>query len=147
MAQAETEAAAIHLGAPHFGMAEAQTRALSFAALVMTILALILVNRARSASVLTALSRRNRALGVILAAVMTVLALVLGGTQIRTLFGFALPPGAALAMPLLAGAVVLVLLELFKAAWSRFVLARSSAVSWQAQTDATRVSDPDRLDR
>ncbi|TQD33294.1 cation-translocating P-type ATPase (plasmid) [Rhodobacter capsulatus] len=139
--------AAIHLGAPHFGMAEAQTRALSFAALVMTILALILVNRARSASVLTALSRRNRALGVILAAVMTVLALVLGGTQIRTLFGFALPPGAALAMPLLAGAVVLALLELFKAAWSRFVLARSSAVSWQAQTDATRVSDPDRLDR
>lgn len=109
--------AAVYLAAPLSGLDAAQTRATTFAALVLAIVALILVNRVRTASVLVALSRRNRALGGIVLAVAAVLALVLLLPQARALFGFALPPTEWLAAPAAAGVAVLVLLEILKPGW------------------------------
>jgi hypothetical protein len=64
--------------------------------------------------VFTALTRRNRALGAVLAVVVAMLALVMGLPAARVLFGFALPPTLWLGVPLLAGFGVLLLLEVLK---------------------------------
>lgn len=116
--------AAVYLAAPLSGLEVAEARATTFAALVIAIVALILVNRVRTASLLAALSRRNRALGVIVLAVSAVLALVLLLPQARALFGFALPPADWLVAPVAAGVTVLVLLESLKTAWSRLAKAK-----------------------
>ena len=109
--------AALYLLAPRYGMDIAQTRTLTFTALVFCIVALILVNRVRTASVLVALSRRNRALGYVLVAVTLMLAVVVFVPQARALFGFALPPGYWLGLPFVAGAATLILLEAIKPIW------------------------------
>lgn len=106
--------AAVFLVTPGYGLAPDQTRALTFAALVLSIIALILVNRVNSASVFAALTRRNRALGAVLALVAAMLALVIGLPAARDLFGFALSPAAWTAAPLATGLGVLLLLEVLK---------------------------------
>lgn len=75
---------------------------------------LILVNRVNSASVLKALTRRNRALGAVLGIVAAMLALVMGLPVTLDLFGFALPPAPWMAVPPAAGLGVLVLREVLK---------------------------------
>ncbi len=106
--------AAVFLVALSEGLNAEQTRAVTFGALVVSIVALILVNRVNSASVFTALTRRNRALGAVLAVVVAMLGLVMGLPAARVLFGFALPPTLWLGVPLLAGFGVLLLLEVLK---------------------------------
>lgn len=106
--------AAVFLAAPNGGLDADQTRAVTFAALVLSIVALILVNRVSSASVFKALTRHNRALGVVLALVAAMLGIVMALPVARALFGFALPPSVWHAAPVAAGLAVLLLLELVK---------------------------------
>ena len=76
--------AAIYVMAFRRGMPETEVRALAFFSLVTAILALIFVNRSFSASVLTAVSRPNRALKFVFLGVTATLALTLivaGGPQ------------------------------------------------------------------
>jgi Ca2+-transporting ATPase len=101
--------------APGFGLDAAQVRALTFATLVLAIIALILVNRTGSASPLAAMTRPNRALGAVLPLVVAVLALVLFWPPAQALFGFAPLPVKMLALPPLSGLALLLALEAVKA--------------------------------
>jgi Ca2+-transporting ATPase len=88
------------------GMAEEEIRALVFAMLVLSIVVLILVNRAFSPSLRLAVGRRNRALSLVLAAVGTILAAALLVPHLRDLFHFGSLHGPEIAA-VLGGAVVL----------------------------------------
>ncbi len=112
--------------APGYGLSEDQVRGLTFAALITGIVALIFVDRSMSASILTALSRPNRALAVVLPIVAGLLAVTLFWQPARDLFGFAALAPEHLAIPPLAGATVLVVLELLKPLWQS-ALRRSRA--------------------
>jgi Ca2+-transporting ATPase len=109
--------AAIFALAPGYGLSIDQVRGMTFAALVFGIVALILVDRSRSASILTAINRPNRALAIVLPLVGSLLAVTLFWQPARDLFGFAALEPAFLAVPPLAGLAVLVTLELLKPIW------------------------------
>ncbi|MFN5998531.1 MAG: cation-translocating P-type ATPase [Paracoccaceae bacterium] len=104
--------------APDYGMTTDQVRGMTFAALVFSIVALILVDRSRSSSILTAITRPNRALAVVLPIVGALLAVTLFWPTARDLFGFAALDPAHLAVPPLAGLTVLLALEVLKPIWS-----------------------------
>jgi Ca2+-transporting ATPase len=93
------------------GMAEAEIRALVFAMLVLSIIVLILVNRAFSPSLRLAVGRHNRALALVLAAVGLVLAAALLVPALRNLFHFGPLHGADFAAILGAAVVLWVGLE------------------------------------
>jgi Ca2+-transporting ATPase len=103
--------------APSYGMTTDQVRGMTFAALVFAIVALILVNRSRSSSILTAITRPNRALAVVLPVVAALLAVTLFWPVARDLFGFAALGPVHLVVPPLAGLVVLFVLEVIKPVW------------------------------
>lgn len=103
--------------APGYGLTTDQVRGITFAALVFSIVALILVDRSRSSSILTAITRPNRALAVVLPIVGAVLAGTLFWPAARDLFGFAALDPAHLAVPPLAGLAVLGTLEVLKPIW------------------------------
>ncbi len=106
--------AGVYLLAPQYGRDIAQTRTLTFVTLVFGILALILVNRSTSSSILAALFRPNRALAVVLPVVFALLGVVLFWPPAQVLFRFAELPPNFLAVPAVAGIAVLVLLEMLK---------------------------------
>lgn len=99
------------------GMPEAEVRALAFFSLVVTIVSLIFVNRSFSASLVTALRRRNPAFVLVLLAVTTMLGLTLLWPFARGLFRFGPLHLDDLALTLCAGVFVLVVLELLKPLW------------------------------
>ena len=105
--------------APHYGLSEEQTRALSFTALVLGIVALIFVDRATSSSVVKAILRPNRALAVVMVIVLATLSAALFWPWAQGVFDFAALPGAWLALPPLAAFGVLVVLEVVKPVWRR----------------------------
>ena len=106
-----------------YGLQTDQARGLTFAALVFGIVALILVDRSVSASILTAIRRPNRALALVLPVVAVLLAVTLFWPPARALFGFgALPPVTLLVPPMTAMAVLLVL-EALKPIWRHAVRA------------------------
>jgi Ca2+-transporting ATPase len=107
--------------APDYGLTTDQVRGMTFGALVFAILALILVDRSQSSSILTAITRPNRALAVVLPIVVTLLTVTLLWPTARELFGFATLDPMHLAVPPLAGLTVLVVLELIKPIWRRAV--------------------------
>ena len=107
--------------APGFGLAEQQTRALAFSSLVLCIVALILVDRTTTSSLLSAVLRPNRALAIVLALVGLTLAAALFWQPAQTLFGFASLPTSWLALPPAAAIAVLLLLEIVKPLWRRAV--------------------------
>jgi Ca2+-transporting ATPase len=109
--------AAIYVVAFRRGMPETEVRALAFFSLVTAILALIFVNRSFSASVLTALSRPNRALKFVFLGVTAILTLTLTWPVARGLFRFGPLHPDDLALTVGAGVVVLCILEFLKAAW------------------------------
>nr|WP_232622754.1 cation-translocating P-type ATPase [Pseudorhodobacter sp. MZDSW-24AT] len=113
--------AAIFALAPRYGLSTDQVRGMTFAALVFGIVALILVDRSRSSSILTAITRPNRALAVVLPIVGGLLGVILFWPVARDLFGFGALDPAHLAVPLLAGLAVLVALEVLKPIWARAV--------------------------
>lgn len=109
--------AAIFIVALNRGMPVDEVRALTFFALVMSIVALILVNRSASASLLKAIRRPNRALAIVLPLVVLMLAATLMVPFISKLFRFGPLHADDLALTFGAGVVVLVALELIKPLW------------------------------
>ena len=101
------------------GMPEAEVRALTFVSLVLTIVSLMFVNRAFSASLVTALRRPNPALVWVLPAVAVLLSLTLLWPWARGLFRFGPLHWDDLAVTLGAGIGVLVLLEVLKPLWRK----------------------------
>ncbi len=101
------------------GRGEDEVRALSFTALVLCVLALILVNRSFGPSLAKALLRPNLPLVLVTAAVLTVLGGAMAVPWMQNLFRFApismLDLGGAAA----AAVLVLALLEIIKAVASR----------------------------
>jgi Ca2+-transporting ATPase len=126
---------------PIYGMSEGQTRALGFTSLVLSIVALILVDRATTASILKAVLRPNRALVVVLVIVSATLGTALFWPPAEALFGFASLPGPWLALPPAAAFTVLMGLELLKPIWLHAAQASEAAFS---RTDGTtpRPGDP-----
>ena len=104
--------------APGYGLSTDQVRGMTFAALVFGIVALILVDRSRSSSILTAITRPNRALAVVLPIVGLLLGAIFFWPVARDLFGFAALDPAHLAVPPLAGLAILVALEVLKPIWA-----------------------------
>jgi Ca2+-transporting ATPase len=95
-------------------MPEAEVRALTFFALVLSIVSLVLVNRSYSASIIKALLRPNIVLGLVLASVGVMLALTLQWPFALELFHFGPLHMDDLAVTLAAGIGVLVVLEAAK---------------------------------
>ena len=112
---------------PQYGLATDQVRGLTFATLVVCILALILVDRSLSSSIITAIRRPNRALAVVVPIVTCLLAAILLWQPARDLFGFGALELMFLAVPPLAGLIVLLVLEALKPIWRRAVHPRSSS--------------------
>jgi Ca2+-transporting ATPase len=99
------------------GFPETEARALAFFSLVTAVLALIFVNRSFNASVLAGL-RPNRALTFVMAAVAGILGLTLAWPLAAELFRFGPLHADDLGLTVLAGLVVLVLLECLKPWWA-----------------------------
>ncbi|MEZ5503622.1 MAG: cation-translocating P-type ATPase [Halioglobus sp.] len=110
-------AAVIFVLSMQYGLADDQVRAVTFASLVMSIIALILVNRSTGASIMTAIRRPNRALAIVLPIVGILLAVTLFWPHARGMFGFGALDVSALMIPPAAGILVLVALEGFKPLW------------------------------
>ncbi len=108
------------------GMPEAEVRALTFFSLVISILALIFVNRSSGSSVLKAFRRPNRALWIVVPAVAVMLTLSLLWPTARDLFRFGPLHVDDLTLTLGAGVAILVVLESCKPLWRR-LFARAAA--------------------
>ncbi len=106
--------AAIYIVALKQGMPVNEVRALTFFSLVMAIVGLTFVNRTFSASIITAVSRRNTALRWVLVGVGSMLALTLAWPLVSNLFRFGPLHLNDLAVTLGAGVIVLIVLELAK---------------------------------
>ena len=109
--------AAIFVIGYRHGMPETEVRALAFFSLIMTIVSLIFVNRSFSASLISALGRRNPALAWVLVAVTALLGLTLLWPLASDLFRFGPLHWDDLVLTAGAGALVLVVLEAIKPIW------------------------------
>jgi Ca2+-transporting ATPase len=96
------------------GMADQDVRAVCFVSLVLTNVALILLNRSFGWSLWEAIRRPNRALWAVLAAVALLLTAVLAVPLLRGLFGFGLLHWGDIALSAAAAAVALAMLEAAK---------------------------------
>jgi Ca2+-transporting ATPase len=96
------------------GMPELELRALMFFALVMAILVLAIVNRSFDASLAQALSRRNVALGYVVAAVVVIAGLILLLPGAQALLSFGSIAWSDMAMAAGLGTLLLVVLEAAK---------------------------------
>ena len=103
--------------APGHGFDTDQVRALTFHALVLCVVALIFVDRSISASIITAITRPNRALAFVLPVVAALLAVTVFWAPARALFRFGALDAQWLVVPMGAGVTVLVVLELLKPIW------------------------------
>jgi len=92
-------------------------RALTFAALVLGNLGLILTNRSRSESLLRSLGRKNRPLWVILAGATISLALILTLPSLAALFQFSPPPWPPLIGALIGALILTGLIDMGKRVW------------------------------
>jgi Ca2+-transporting ATPase len=108
---------AIFVVALRRGMPDDEVRALTFFSLVLTIVALIFVNRSFGASPLQALRRPNPALAFVLLGVAGMLGVTLLWPFARDLFRFGPLHGDDLALTFGAGVLVLAVLEGAKAWW------------------------------
>jgi P-type Ca2+ transporter type 2C len=106
--------AAVYLTATFQGMSETDTRALTFVALIMTIVALILVNRSFGTSIAAAFTRKNVALLYVLLAVAAVSVLIMLVPTLRTLLKFGQPQWLHFGVAAALGAILLLLLEALK---------------------------------
>ncbi len=106
--------AAVYLTATYQGLPASDTRALTFVALIMAILALILVNRSFGTSLMSAFTRKNVALRYVLGAVAAVLVLIMLVPPLRTLLKFGSPQWQHVAVAVALGTILLLLLEAMK---------------------------------
>jgi Ca2+-transporting ATPase len=139
--------ATIYVMALHRGMAENEVRALTFFSLVVSIVALIFVNRSTSASLIKAIRRPNRALAVVLPIVAAALAVTLLWPVASGLFRFGPLHADDLAVVLGAGVLVLVVLELLKPLWRALFSSRPDATNasrarWRISRCATHGGEP-----
>jgi P-type Ca2+ transporter type 2C len=107
----------LYLAGHALGMPDDELRALVYFALVAGIMALIVVNRSTSASLLEAVRRPNRTLVVIFAAILAVLGASLAWPFAVHLFGFGPLHLPDLAIVAAVGIVTLGLLEGVKLVW------------------------------
>ncbi len=110
---------AVYLTATFQGMADVDTRALTFVSLIMAILTLILVNRSFGTSLAVAFTRKNVALRYVLAAVAVVTALIVFVPVLRVLLKFGAPDWTHFAAAVAVGGILLVSLECLKPIASR----------------------------
>ena len=125
--------AAIYLNALNRNMPVDEVRALTFTALVIAIVALILVNRSASASIIKAIRRPNLALAIVLPLVALMLAATLFIPFISALFRFKPLSLNDLILSLGAGVLVLLTLEIIKPLWRR-LFPRQSKVAHTKST-------------
>lgn len=111
--------AGIYISALYVGMPEDEVRALAYISVVLTNVALIFVNRSFSASLVSAFSRSNRVLWLVLGVTLSLLTLVLSWGLARDLFRFGPLHMDDLAVCLGAGLAVLLILNLVKPIWRR----------------------------
>ncbi|UZE47332.1 cation-translocating P-type ATPase [Rhodopseudomonas sp. P2A-2r] len=125
--------AAIFVIALQRGMPENEVRALTFFSLVISIVALIILNRSASTSLLKAIRRPNRALALVVCGVAAMLALTLLWPFARHLFRFGPLHADDITLTIGAGIVILVVLELLKPLWRRIfsAAARNSPIAPQ----------------
>ena len=110
--------AAVYIHAQTSGMREDEVRALTFTTLVLSVIALIFVDRSFSSSLIEAFTRGNRALTAVLLTVFTVMALSLFWPPAAALFRFAPISWTGLGLAATAAACLLVILEGLKAVWT-----------------------------
>lgn len=106
--------AALFLTATYLGMPEGDARELVFLSLIVSIVALILVNRSFGTSLVEAFTRKNMTLRYVLGAVVAVLTLTLLIPVFRKLLKFGTPDWKHVATAIALGGLLLVLLELLK---------------------------------
>jgi P-type Ca2+ transporter type 2C len=108
----------VYIWAPGRGFGEAQVRTLTFTAIVIANLCLILTNRSWSATIFETLRTPNRALSWVFAGTLGCLLLVLYIPALRDLFRFAPVPFMDLAACAGAGGLSILWFEIYKY-WSR----------------------------
>jgi Ca2+-transporting ATPase len=111
--------AGIFLVSLHRGMPEAEVRALTFFALVLSIVGLIFVNRSFSASIVTAFRRRNVALRWVLPGVAMMLAVTLLVPFAQRMFRFGPLHIDDIAVTIGAGILTIVILDAAKPHWRK----------------------------
>lgn len=116
---------ATFLTVTHYGMPQNDVRELIFLSLIISIVALILVNRSFKTSLIEAFTRRNVTLLYVLGAVTAVLMLTLLIPALRNLLKFGSPDWVHVAGAIGLGAFLLILLEVLKPTAQR--LERASA--------------------
>ena len=112
--------ATIFVASSRHGMPENEVRALTFFSLIISIVALIFVNRSAGPSLIKAIRRPNRTLAFILPVVAAMLAVTLLWPVASDLFRFGPLHSGDLALTLGAGVTVLVVLEILKPLWRAF---------------------------
>ena len=128
--------AATFLVATYQEMPAAEVRALTFFGLVASILALILVNRSFSTSLLQALGRGNTALRYVFAAVIAISALITLAPAIQTLLQFGQLRAADLGIAVALGVTVFIILEVLKPLAKRAILDGSAPLIMSAEPSA-----------
>jgi Ca2+-transporting ATPase len=113
----------IYLASLSWGMPVMEVRALTFFSLVATIVGLTFVNRTFSASVIEAFRRPNAALVWVLLAVAAMLAIALLWPFAMGFFRFGSLQSLDFAIALTAGVIVLLVLEMLKPFWRKWLLA------------------------
>jgi P-type Ca2+ transporter type 2C len=120
-------------------MPAAEVRALTFFSLIASILALILVNRSFSTSLLQALGRGNTALRYVFAAVTAISALIMFDPQIQKLLRFGHLRAADLGVAVAVGITVFVILEVLKPFAKRAILDGSAQYINAAEHSASPI--------
>ena len=113
--------------AAHQGLPEDDLRALVFAALVLTNVGLILVNRSFSATLIGAFLRPNRSLWILVAGVLTVLTIALCWPPAEKLFRFGPTHWWDLSACVAGAALSVLVLERVKSWWFANPIGRSPA--------------------
>jgi P-type Ca2+ transporter type 2C len=98
---------------------------------------LILIDRSNSNSILSAVSRPNRALAIVLPIVALLLAVTLFWAPARDLFGFGVLDGIWLAVPPVAAIGVFLALEALKPLWRMVLQKRERPVETVAKPESS----------
>ena len=114
-------AAALFIGAMNMGLEIPRVRALTFFALVSMIAALILANRSFSASFTEAIQRHNRALQLILGAVLISSGIILLVPALREILGLGILSTLEIILVIATGIGLLAILEVAKRFSSRWL--------------------------
>jgi P-type Ca2+ transporter type 2C len=112
----------LFLVATDSGMPEGEVRALTFFALVASILALILVNRSFSTALTQSLGQRNVALGYVLAAILIMSGIILFVPAVQTILRFEHLRAFDLGVAAGLGGLLFLVLELLKPVAKRAIL-------------------------